>query len=401
MKTGELKLPGYMKLVAGQENVAQFNLRMPLAAKHADGKTKIDLQSFKPESKDDLRPSPDDYIKPVFRAISAAYLGELGYYLDFTKPGVLQDSMPLLLPQEKGGARRQILKFHRNHSNRIEDIIGWIEECYWSTGDENMSAPGINVGVMIDWKLAPNESRQLLSKPPLVESVSLSVIFKFEKSHPELEGWRFYDLLGHEVDGKIVRLIVTEIVEYNHLGLVHEGADEEADMLEENREQKVNGKTQEANMDNLVLAMNDLKALTKLLGVKELGDYNGLYNAVEALANNNLSLQDQVNDLKAQSEQVSEFLAARRTQVLTLLDKLGEKAEGLRKVIVGSNDLEMLAALETEYATKLDEKFPLICQKCGEKNLARRSSVEEPPKEIREKTPPARQAQQSTAAFKV
>lgn len=402
MKTGELKLPGYMKLVAGEKNRARFDLRMPVAAKLEAEKTKIDLQGFVPESKDDLTPKPEDYINPLFRAISAAYLGPEGYFFDLSKPGMLQASMPLMLPQEKGGTRRKVLKFHRNHSRRIEDIIGWIENCYWSTGDEGLSAAGINISVMIDWRLAPNEARQLLSEPPLLESVSISFTGKFEKSHPDLQDWEFYSLLGHEVDGQIVRIIISEIEEYDHIGLVHEGADEEADMLgENNKEQRANGKQQEDDMENLVLTLKDVQALARRLGVAEIGNYNDLYNAVETLANNHLSLQDEVKDLKTQSEQVSEFLAARRTQVLTLLDKLGEKAEGLRKVIAGSNDLEMLAALETEYAAKLDEKFPLVCQKCGEKNLARRSSVEEPPKHPKEKAPTARQPQQSAAAFKV
>ncbi len=133
---------------------------------------RLQLQAASPASSDDLTPKESDYVRFKFRAISARYLGEEGYYLDFSRPGVLQASMPLMLPLSAGGTRRVHLKFHRNHSRRIEDVIGLVESNEWGDVTEKQSAPGINITVPIDIMLGPMEIRRLLSTPPLVDSVS-------------------------------------------------------------------------------------------------------------------------------------------------------------------------------------------------------------------------------------
>src|SRR5690606_29131701 len=88
--------------------------------------------------------------------------------------------------------------------------------------------PGINATYKIDALMNPRIARGLLMKPPAIHSTSMTVLFKFEYSHPDIateNRWRFFDLLGEEVDGEIVRLVVTEILEYWEASLVFQGAD--------------------------------------------------------------------------------------------------------------------------------------------------------------------------------
>ncbi len=54
------------------------------------------------------------------------------------------------------------------------------------------------------------------------------MLFEFDFSHPDLvEQGRFWQLLGEEVEGQIVRLIVTVILGFWEISLVFQGAQEE------------------------------------------------------------------------------------------------------------------------------------------------------------------------------
>lgn len=330
----------------------------------------------------ELTPKESDYVRFKFRAISARYLGEEGYYLDFSRPGVLQASMPLMLPLSAGGTRRVHLKFHRNHSRRIEDVIGLVESNEWGEVTEKQSAPGINIEVPIDIMLGPLEVRRLLSNPPLVDSVSISFYGKFEKSHADLDDWQFREMLGREVDGEIVRLIVTQIDGYDHVGLVYEGADDEADKLEEKetaphkgaglQTDKPAGVTMEFKLDAKILA-----SLCAALGVETLASPAELLEALEMLAESNADLQKKLAGFKARAEAFDAMLKTRRDDLKTLIGKVDASPAMLKVVEIA--DLETLAELEKEYSAKLEAKFPLKCEKCGHTGAQRRSSVEEIP----------------------
>jgi hypothetical protein len=99
--------------------------------------------------------------------------------------------------------------------------VAWDE-----TGDQFGGVPGINAEYKIDALMNPRIARGLLMDPPAIHSTSMTVLFEFEFSHPDLvEQGRFWQLLGDEVEGSIVRLIVTKIQEYWEASLVFPGAD--------------------------------------------------------------------------------------------------------------------------------------------------------------------------------
>jgi hypothetical protein len=167
----------------------------------------------KPTLKDGLKPEKGDYLNTIFRAISRTYIK--GYAIDLRAEGVLEAAVPMF----------EGLKLFRNHIMLTENIIGHVPKGWWDASDQ-FDAPGINVNPRLDIVLGWQEARQLLSDPPLLDSVSIGFNFKYKRSHEEMNWWMFYEMLGREVDGEIVRFIVTEITNVRELSLVWSGADE-------------------------------------------------------------------------------------------------------------------------------------------------------------------------------
>lgn len=338
---------------------------------------------------DEIKTKPDDWVAFKFRAISMAYLGESGYFMDFSSPGVLLNSLPLMLPKSKGGNRRTWLMFHKNHSEKIEARIGYLFNAVWGDAGGKQSYPGINIDVAIDWKLAQDEVRKLTSDPPLLDSVSISFTGKFEKSHPDL-GWEFWDLLGHELDGEIVRIIVTEITEYYHIGLVTEGGDEEADLIEttdKTNDEITNSGSANAvylarnnnnggcNMEQFKLTAEQVSALATLLGATEL-TAESLMQSITDINAELSTAKKELTSMKARGDAFDARLKAEREAVKNLITKV-EGDEG--KTLHAAVDLMQFAELDEmkiTYERKLDKKFTATCQNCGSTKIERRSSLE-------------------------
>lgn len=166
----------------------------------------------------DILPKDEDYIFVNFRALSKVVVQ--GHWLDWTGEGVLEEGVSML-----EGAT-----VYPNH--RFWDINNWlgsVSQTSWDAKGEKFSGvPGINATYKIDALVNPVIARGLLMKPPAIHSTSLTVLFEFQYSHPDIatdDRWKFFRLLGEEVDGKIVRLIVTKIHEIWEASLVYQGAD--------------------------------------------------------------------------------------------------------------------------------------------------------------------------------
>lgn len=357
-------LPKGVRLL--NDNILSSLLRSPLeyVIVNKDGKQVDSSQlSLDGLAAEDFKPKKDeDYLQAKFRALSARYLGESGFFLDFSKEGVLKASVGLMLPETLGGRRRKYLKFVRDHSLSVDDIIGFISGAQWSESDSGLSAPGINVDVSIDMLLAPRQARQLLSEPPLVESVSVLVAYSVERSHPDMSGWEFYAMLGREIDGQIVRFIVTEILDYRHLGLVDEGADEEADHLQANNDstldvQEMSTKNTEKIMDTLELQVVELQELLAPLGVKKIETADDLISATKKLAGDLAKTKSDKEALSEKAEKYDEVLAARRQEVKDMATKLdGDDAQPMHSAI-DKMEWQELSAMAKSYSDKIAVKF--------------------------------------------
>lgn len=188
----------------------------------------IDYNTYYPNlTKEDLTPNADEFIEPVFRLLSATIVSKNWNPTDFSQPGVLKASMKMLLGQT----------VNCDHSTDIGNAIGSVSQVMWQEGykDGNFMIPaGINGVLKIDGKANPRIARGILMDPPSIHSNSVTVQFKWDKSHPGMDDRDFWDKLGtYDEKGNMIRKVVTEVVRYLETSLVSHGADSFAQKIGE------------------------------------------------------------------------------------------------------------------------------------------------------------------------
>lgn len=180
----------------------------------------IDYNTYYPNlTKEDLTPNSEEFIEPVFRLLSSTIVSKNWNPTDFGQPGVLKASMKMLLGQT----------VNCDHSTDIGNAIGSVSQVMWQEAykDGNFIIPaGINGVLKIDGKANPRIARGILMDPPSIHSNSVTVQFKWDKSHPGMDDRDFWDKLGtYDEKGNMVRKVVTEVVRYLETSLVSHGAD--------------------------------------------------------------------------------------------------------------------------------------------------------------------------------
>ena len=180
----------------------------------------IDYNTYYPNlTAEDLKPSSEEFIEPMFRLLSATIVSKNWNPTDFSNPGVLKASMRFLMGQT----------VNCDHSTDIGNAIGSVSQVMWQDAykDGNFVIPaGINGVLKIDGKANPRIARGILMEPPSIHSNSVTVQFKWDKSHPEMDDQEFYEKLGtYDAKGNMVRRMVTEVVRYLETSLVSHGAD--------------------------------------------------------------------------------------------------------------------------------------------------------------------------------
>lgn len=166
----------------------------------------------------DVLPAEGDYINVRFRALSKTLVP--GHWLDWSSGNVLKDSVSKLPGTT----------VYPNHAMwDVNNWLGSVASAEWDEeGAQSEGVAGINAIYKIDALMNPRIARGLLMQPPAIHSTSMTVLFAFEYSHPDIaadDKYKFFRLLGEEVDGRIVRFIVTEILDYWDASLVFQGAD--------------------------------------------------------------------------------------------------------------------------------------------------------------------------------
>ena len=180
----------------------------------------IDYNTYYPNlTAEDLKPNSEEFIEPMFRLLSATIVSKNWNPTDFSTPGVLKASMRFLMGQT----------VNCDHSTDIGNAIGSVSQVMWQDAykDGNFVIPaGINGVLKIDGKANPRIARGILMEPPSIHSNSVTVQFKWDKSHPEMDDRDFYEKLGtYDSKGNMIRRMVTEVVRYMETSLVSHGAD--------------------------------------------------------------------------------------------------------------------------------------------------------------------------------
>jgi len=156
----------------------------------------------------------DTHLYAPYRALSAVMIDSR--CIDFSREGVLKASYRLLKGQT----------VYANHDHDVNAWVGITSKSEWEEASGSRPA-GINATLKIPKK--HNERIVDGVKEGAIHSTSVDVLFEFEKSHPDLDG--FWWQLGKKVDGAIVRLIAAKIISYEEISLVWQGADRYAKRL--------------------------------------------------------------------------------------------------------------------------------------------------------------------------
>lgn len=180
----------------------------------------IDYNTYYPNlDKSELTPKDEEFIEPMFRLLSETIVSKNWNPTDFGQNGVLKASMKMLLGQT----------VNCDHETNIGNAIGAVSQVMWQEAykDGSFTIPGgINGILKIDGKANPRIARGILMEPPSIHSNSVTVQFKWDKSHPGMEDGEFYRKLGtYDSKGVMVRRVVTEVVRYMETSLVSHGAD--------------------------------------------------------------------------------------------------------------------------------------------------------------------------------
>lgn len=316
----------------------------------------------------DILPKDEDYIFVNFRALSKVIVQ--GHWLDWTGEGVLEEGVSML-----EGAT-----VYPNH--RFWDINNWlgsVSQTSWDAkGEKFGGVPGINAIYKIDALVNPIIARGLLMKPPAIHSTSLTVLFEFEFSHPDIatdDRWKFFRLLGEEVDGHIVRLIVTKIHEIWEASLVYQGADRLAKQPKGTDDEDFDDESLSAARLSLPANSNEEKKektmkLTKEkkseLGIEFDGDdvpETEILKAAEKLAAQNKPFAGvNLAELQKQAGQTETLMIKQRAEVtrLATIAELGAEEGELPEIIIqqiDEADADKLVKLEDYFGKKAADKF--------------------------------------------
>lgn len=180
----------------------------------------INYNTYYPDLKaEDLTPKDGEFIEPMFRLLSSTIVSKNWNPTDFGRNGALKASMKLLLGQT----------VNCDHETNIGNAIGSVSKVVWqdSYTEGNFTIPaGINGILKIDGKANPRIARGILMDPPSIHSNSVTVQFRWDKSHPDLSDNDFWEKLGtYDEKGNMVCRVVTDIIRYLETSLVSHGAD--------------------------------------------------------------------------------------------------------------------------------------------------------------------------------
>lgn len=184
----------------------------------------IDYNTYYPGiSPEEFTPKDEEFIEPVFRMLSEGIVSKQYSPVDFSRKGVLKDSMNLLLGQT----------INCDHETNVGNAIGSVKEVYWQEaytdtvdGKTLLIPAGINAKLKIDAKANPRIARGIMMSPPSIHSNSVTIRFTWDKSHPELSDSEFWEQFGKiGKDGRLVCKEASRVLGYFESSLVSHGAD--------------------------------------------------------------------------------------------------------------------------------------------------------------------------------
>lgn len=386
---------------------------------------------------EDLKPKEEDFIYPIFRALSATVVWKGYRPIDFSKPGVLKDAAPMLIGQT----------INADHETALGNGMGVVKNVFWQdayTTDGVKIPAGINAEFMIDGKSNPRIARGIMSNPPIIHSNSVSVQFQWEQSHTNMDRDEFMRKLGtFDEKGSLIRLVVTKIIRFTETSLVAHGADPYAQILNNGKinnpkyaasvysfsSKDEKGKdiqiphsfdyksdlTFELNADTILskpiinkpdenqLNMDVLEKLAAHFGLDQesLTETNVCDLLDTVIGNKTEDLKTRLSSANSEKENLEQELATLKEDTKDF-DSIKLKAENyeqslakFREEVIGTYNLakgeavdetmltlladcdeKVLRTMHSQFTKEVELKFPTSCSDCGSTNLSKRSSEE-------------------------
>ncbi len=340
--------------------------------------------------------SAEDFVEVTYRALSAAVLADRP--IDFSNEKVLKRATRLLKSQT----------VFKDHDTSVDNWVGQVEDSLWDDQTKGIP-PGINAILKLDIIKDPMTVRGVLQG--IIHSASVTVSFEWKPSHPQLmDDGTFFEKMGEEIDGDLVRIIVTKIERFLEISLVWQGADEyakqigpkgrpvgqslETDPQHEIGQLSYNSQiSKEEEMEELKRLLNktfgtDVRAdnfanlLEERIGKEKLNLTEKADAEITRLAtqleNANKSISEFEGKIKAiepKAELGKKYLEDERTEAIRLCKLVkGEKINEAILKTLENGDLELVQAWKEEFRKEAEIKFPSRCAKCGSTEIRRQSS---------------------------
>jgi len=329
---------------------------------------------------------PEGFIAKDFRLLSESLLWNIFGLCDYSLPGVIEKSMPLF---------PQTLSVFKDHWWSVDSIVGY--STGFSYGKLNNLA-GIDAKLMIDTQVDPKTARNV--QTGAANRCSLTLATRLEKSHPNMRTDVFYDTMGEEVDGIIVRWLVKEILEFFELSLVWYGADSTAtahikQKIEHYKAVSKNkfylggvfSQEKEVNMDPELQAILSLIKETANIECATLSQakdaFKNIFTQNTTLKNQVSALEAQVNEFKPGHEKYKTITEGVRTDIIRMMKVLSgktkdEELDALELQVIQNAGYDRLLTIQQQKKELLEKAVPVKCAVCGSSNVSRRSSVETP-----------------------
>lgn len=349
------------------------------------------------ESERDHTGDEEDFIEVTYRALSATVLADRA--IDFSNTKMLKRAVRLLKGQT----------VFKDHETSVNNWVGRVLDSVWDEETKGIP-PGINAVLKLDAVKDPMAVRGV--SQGIIHSASVTVSFEWKPSHAALmDNGTFFERLGEDVDGDVVRIIVTHIEKFLELSLVWQGADAFAKKLGMHHDLEdhvpielpdavgpatllsVQSFSKEDPMDQLksliekafqttVTTQNFTQVLQSYVDDKvstvtnradtELSKLAEQLNQASAKV---ISLESTIKELEPQAKLGAQYLADERKEAIRLCKLV--KGENINEAILKTlenGELEVVQAWKAEFAKEAEGKFPAACARCGSTEVKRKSS---------------------------
>lgn len=331
---------------------------------------------------------PEGFVAKDFRGLSETLIWNCCGLFDYSVSGVLEKSVSLF-PEK--------LSLLKDHHWSVNSIIGYGTNFRYTLIKNGLS--GIDLTFMVDTLVDSITARNV--ETGAANRCSFSLLMEVAQSHPDMKWDEFYDTMGQEIEGELVRWLVTEILEWLEISLVWYGADSSAKALEEKLEHyKSISKntfylgTETSRGEKEVTMDPEIQAILSIMkeAGKDCATLTQIKDAITNIITENTTLKGQVNTLEGQVK----TLQPQKELNEKVMTDLRAEVEKFTRLTRGTGDNKVLGDMEKqliqnatydqlkkwkEEREKEYEKIipPLTCATCGSTNISHRSSFEVPP----------------------